>query len=116
MAPNPLAWTAKYFEVWNAHDVAGIQALHADASSLKDWAASFGPTAAAVAEGIGGIWKGAPGIKIEIVDVYTCGEADLTCVANIRVVVDAETTLKVCDVIEYNAEGKVVSLVAYKAD
>lgn len=48
-----VALTKKYFEVWNAHDVAGIQALHAATSSLADWDASHGPTNAAVAAGIG---------------------------------------------------------------
>ena len=103
------------FAVWNAHDVAGIQALHAPASSLKDWDASHGPTNEAVAAGIGGIWKAVPEIKIEIVDVYTMGPS-MTCVANIKVIVDASTTLKVCDVIEYDSAGLVVSLNAYKAD
>ena len=84
-------------------------------SKLKDWDAEHGPTNADVAKGIGGIWTAVPAIKIEIVDVYTCGPS-LTCVANIKVIVDATTTLKVCDVIEYDASGKVVSLNAYKAD
>ena len=44
------------------------------------------------------------------------GDKSNTCVANIRVIVDADTTLKVCDVIEYDASGLVVSLNAYKAD
>ena len=55
-----------------------------------------------------------PKIKVEVIDVFACG-ADLTCVANIKVIVDDDTTLKVCDVIEYNAEGLVVSLNAYLA-
>ena len=84
-----------------------------------------------------------PAIKIEVVDVYTCGTS-LTCVANIKVaeaitgplpfllvslsarfrfdlyalpvqvIVDENTTLKVCDVIEYDSDGKVVSLNAFK--
>ena len=32
-----------------------------------------------------------------------------------QVMVDANTTLKVCDVIAYDSDGKVVSLNAYKA-
>jgi len=32
----------------------------------------------------------------------------------IQVIVDAKTTLKVCDVIEYDSAGKIVSLNAYK--
>lgn len=110
-----IALTKKYFEVWNAHDVDGIKILHAEMSKLKDWDAEHGPTNEDVAKGIGGIWTAVPAIKIEIVDIYLCG-AEKTCVANIKVIVDAETTLKVCDVIEYDDKGLVVSLNAYKAD
>ena len=110
-----IALTKKYFEVWNAHDVPGIQALHAPTSLLKDWDAEHGPTNEAVAKGIAGIWAAVPDISIQIVDIYTCGDS-LTCVANIKVVVDASTTLKVCDVIAYDAQGLVASLNAYKAD
>ena len=79
-----LALTTSYFSTWNAHDVAGIEALHAAESTLTDWDASHGPTNADVAKGIGGIWSAVPEIKIEIVDIYTCGKA-LSCVANINV-------------------------------
>ena len=54
-----------------------------------------------------------PDIKIEIKDIFTCGEAK-TCVANIHVVVNAETTLNVCDVFEFDDDGLVVSIIAYK--
>ena len=116
MTLDYVALTKKYFEVWNAHDVAGIQALHAAASSLDDWDASHGPSNEAVANGISGIWSAVPEIKIEVIDVFTMGEKSSTCVAHIKVIVDATTTLKVCDVIEYDASGLVVSLKAYKAD
>ena len=109
-----VALTKKYFEVWNAHDVEGITALHAPSSTLTDWDASHGPTNTAVGQGIAGIWKAVPDIKIEILDVYTGSATNATCVANIKVIVDASTTLTVCDVIEYDAAGLVVSLNAYK--
>ena len=46
-----------YFEVWNAHDVAGIKALHAATSKLTDWDASHGPTNEEVSQGIASIWQ-----------------------------------------------------------
>ena len=114
MSIDVVALTNKYFEVWNAHDKPGITALHAPDSTLKDWAAEFSPTNEAVGEGIGGIWAGAPNIKIEIIDIFKCGESK-TCVANITVVVgdDKGTKLNVVDVIEYDSAGLVVSLTAY---
>ena len=44
------------------------------------------------------------------------GDKSNTCVAQIKVIVDQNTTLQVCDVIEYDASGLVVSLNAYKTD
>ena len=105
----------KYFEVWNAHDVEGIKALHAAESTLTDWDAAHGPTNEDVAKGIAGIWAAVPKIKIEVSEIFTCGSAP-TCVANIKVVVDENTTLDVCDIFEFDAAlEKVVSLKAYKA-
>ena len=109
-----VALTKAYFEAWNSHSVEAIQSLHADKSSLHDWDATHGPTAADVAKGIAGIWKSVPAIKVEVVTIYTCG-ADLSAVANIKVVVDATTTLDVCDVIEFDRHGKVVSINAFLA-
>lgn len=109
---NVVALTKTYFEVWNSHDEAALRGLHADASSLHDWDATHGPTNAAVAAGVAGIWKAEPTIKCEIIDLYTCGP-DLTVVANINVVVNAEVTIKVCDVIEFDASGRVTSLNAF---
>ena len=77
--------------------------------------ASHGPTNTEVAQGIAGIWKAVPAIRIEIVDVYTQASRK-TCVANIIVHVDDSTKLKVCDIFEFDGEGKVVSVDAFKAD
>ena len=112
-----VAVVKKYFEVWNAHDVAGIQALHAPSSTLTDWDASHGPTNEAVAKGIGGIWEAVPNIKIEVLNVFTCASYP-KCVANIKVIVGNEegTILNVCDVFEFDEAGLVTSLFAYKAD
>ena len=87
-----VALTKTYFEVWNSHDEAALRGLHADASSLHDWDATHGPTNAAVAAGVAGIWKAEPTIKCEIIDLYTCGP-DLTVVANINVFVSATTSI-----------------------
>jgi UMP-CMP kinase len=113
MAERLRELTIAYFKVWNSHDEAGIEALHAEKSTLKDWNAEHGPTRADVAKGIAGIWKDVPAIKIEIADLFT--SVTNTCVASIRVVVDATTTLKVTDVIEYDDAGLVVRLDAYLA-
>ena len=104
--------TRKYFEVWNAHDVKGIEALHAPASALEDWDGSHGPTNVDVAKGIGGIWAAVPKIQIEVLGVYT--SVTNMCVANIKVIVDETTSLTVCDVITYDNNGLVTDLKAYK--
>ena len=63
---------------------------------------------------LAGIWKAVPKITIDIQNIFTCADAP-TCVVNILVVVDESTTLNVCDVFEFDADGLVVSLKAYKA-
>merc|ERR1719491_785694 len=115
MALDLKALTTEYFQVWNAHDKAGIEKLHAPTSLLKDWDGQHGPTNADVSNGIDGIWKAVPNIKIEVLNVFT--SVTNTCVANVKVIVgdDAGTVLNVVDVIEYDAAGLVVSLNAYKA-
>lgn len=114
MAMDLKALTIRYFQVWNSHDKAGIEALHAEKSTLKDWNAEHGPSKSDVAKGIAGIWKDVPAIKIEILDLFT--SVTKTCIASIKVIVDEVTTLKVLDVIEYDDTGLVVRLDAYKAD
>ena len=64
--------------------------------------------------GIAGIWKAVPKVKIEIKQVFTCGDSK-SCVANIHVVVDENTTLNVCDVFEFDENGLVAKIVAYRA-
>ena len=83
----------------------------------RDRDSSFGPTNADVATGIAGIWAAVPAIKIEIVDVYTqVGSMGRwsTAIANIKVVVDENTTLKVCDVMEFDEKGLLLTLSAFK--
>lgn len=116
LAVDCIKLTEKYFDVWNAHDVSWIQALHATTSLLSDWDGSHGPTNVDVASGIEGIWKAVPEVHIEVVNIYTTGDKSNTCVANIKVIVDATTTLKVSDVIEYDESGLVVALNAYKTE
>ena len=91
-----VALTTKYFEVWNSHDVAGIQALHAAKSRLTDWDGTHGPTNADVSKGIGGIWTAVPAIQIEVRTCF-CGarrlevdsrvetaRVETTCCVNLR--------------------------------
>ena len=101
---DTITLTEQYFEVWNAHAVPGIQALHDPHSTLKDWDGVHGPSNTALAKGICEIWTNVPAIRIGILDVYTCSPG-LACVANIKVIVDADTILKVCNVIEYDTNS-----------
>jgi len=116
MAVDCIKLTEKYFEVWNTHDVSWIQALHAATSTLTDWDGSHGPTNIEVASSIEGVWKAVPEVHIEIVNISTMEDKPNTCVANIKMIVDATTTMKVCDVIDYDESGRVVALNAHKTD
>ena len=91
-----VAVVKKYFEVWNAHDVAGIQALHAPSSTPTDWDAAMARQRG-VATRHRCIWEAVPNIKIEVLNVFTCASYP-KCVANIKVIVGNEegTTFNVC--------------------
>ena len=112
--PSKVDLVNAYFAAWNAHDADAVKALHSPQSTLKDWDAAHGPTNADVAKGIAGIWTAVPAIKIEVVNVFECGD-EPTCVANIKVIVDPETTLNVCDYFTFDSAGLVASIIAYKA-
>ncbi len=63
----------------------------------------------------GGIFKAVPAIKAEILNIFP-STSDLGPVAacELHIVVSAEETLKVLDVIQYDSSGKIKAVRAYK--
>jgi hypothetical protein len=116
---NLTALASTYFEVWNAHDVAGLEGLLAVDATLRDWDISKSG-GKEVAEANGGIFKAVPKIAIEVLQ-YHVSEATSTVSCEILVKLNNATAenptgdvLKVVDIITYDAEGKIKSVRAYK--
>lgn len=114
MALDLDALARNYFAVWNTRDGAAVGACFSPEGTLRDWDVSVSG-AQAVGEANGGIFKAVPGIEITVETLVV--DAPRTTVA-CEILVhlhDAESTvLKVCDVITFNASGKITALRAYK--
>lgn len=78
-----VALAQKYFAMWNAHDVPGLQALFAEGVTLRDWDIEK-TGAAAVAEANGGIFAAVPKIAIEVLSIHV---APATSVAACEILV-----------------------------
>ena len=106
------AATAKYFEVWNSKDLGELRKLFADGATLRDWDVEKAGADEVVAAN-GGIFEAVPAIKIDVLKVHI-SESTLSTISEIHVVVSAEETLKVTDIITFDGEGLITSVRAYK--
>eukprot|EP00316_Scyphosphaera_apsteinii_P024948 CAMPEP_0119326518 /NCGR_PEP_ID=MMETSP1333-20130426/68605_1 /TAXON_ID=418940 /ORGANISM="Scyphosphaera apsteinii, Strain RCC1455" /LENGTH=141 /DNA_ID=CAMNT_0007334845 /DNA_START=18 /DNA_END=443 /DNA_ORIENTATION=- len=104
----------KYFNVWNNHDVPGLQALFADDVTLRDWDISK-TGANEVAEANASIFRALPQINIEVLTIHV-SEATSTAVCEILVKLNngSGEVLKVVDIITYSSQGKIKSVRAYR--
>lgn len=106
-----------YFKVWNAHDVTGLKSLFASSVTLRDWDIQASG-ADKVAAANGNIFSAVPKIAIEVLNVYSSSLADGRQVACCEILVklnnDAKEVLKVVDVIEFDTQGKILAVRAYK--
>ena len=53
-----------------------------------------------------------PGIKIDVLKIHVSADGS-TAACEILVIVNADTTLKVVDIIDYNSAGKITAVRAY---
>jgi hypothetical protein len=138
---TPLEWVHEFFRVWNTHDLAAMEALHAPSSTafnerartasplprtdcrscllcvqFRDWGASWGPTNKDAAKGCQAIWDEVPNVQIRVLTVFLCGK-ELSCVAHLKVMLgnEANTEVNVVNLFEFTEAGKVSSIVGYKA-
>lgn len=108
------ALSEKYFKVWNAHDVPGLANLFTDDVHLRDWdIEKHGKQE--VADANGGIFKAVPKIAIEVLKVHVSeSSSTATCEILVKLNNDEGEILKVCDVITFDGEGQIKSVMAYK--
>ena len=100
--------------MWNAHDATALAALFTPAGTLRDWDVEV-HGAAEVGAANAKIFAAVPNIKIEVLRVHA-SPATATATAEILVHVgdEAKTVLKVADVIAFDADLKIKSVLAYK--
>jgi len=104
-------WVQTYFDTWNRHDAVGLRALLHDDAALRDWEVEK-KGGDAVASANGAIWQSAPSIAIEVLKAHL---TELTAVCEILVKVKPGVEpLKVVDVLEFDSDGKIVAVRAYK--
>ena len=108
------SWCSAYFDAWNAHDVNALRMLFADNVRLRDWDVDVSGIDA-VAKANAGIFASAPRIAIEILQIHLSDEShSAVCEILVRVNDAASTVLRVVDVIEFDTDGKILAVRAYK--
>ena len=101
----------RYFDAWNAKDTTRLEDLFSDDVTLRDWEVDKSGSIEVV-QANADIWKRIPGISIEVISLHVSNETQTVCA---EILVHTPTqTLKVVDVITYNARGLVLSVHAYK--
>ena len=112
-------WTVKkaatrYFEVWNQHDVPGLKSLLTAEATLRDWNVEKSGSEA-VAKANAQIFADVPGIKIEVLTVHvSAATRTAACEILVKLNNGKGDELKVVDIISFDAQGKILSVRAYK--
>tara|TARA_Y100001970_G_scaffold233261_1_gene290693 strand:- start:584 stop:913 length:330 start_codon:yes stop_codon:yes gene_type:complete len=102
--------TLNYFKTFSSQDPDGLRGLFSNDVYLRDWEINV--------EGIDGVVAANKGIfdsvdTINVVPVKICETGNMT-ISEIEVHVNSTEVLKVVDVIEFDSEGKIVAVRAYK--
>ena len=104
--------TIKYFDAFSAKDMAVLEELYAKNIYLRDWEGTY-VGAMAVLNANNELFSNVDALVIRPILLH-CDEDALTVVAEIEIMIaDAEPML-VADIIEFNAQGGIRSIRAYK--
>eukprot|EP00242_Pyramimonas_sp_CCMP2087_P006512 CAMPEP_0198209972 /NCGR_PEP_ID=MMETSP1445-20131203/18013_1 /TAXON_ID=36898 /ORGANISM="Pyramimonas sp., Strain CCMP2087" /LENGTH=114 /DNA_ID=CAMNT_0043883897 /DNA_START=219 /DNA_END=563 /DNA_ORIENTATION=- len=103
-----------YFDVWNTHDGTAVGQLFAPEGTLRDWDV-FVKGAEEVGLANANIFAAVPGIKITVEKLHpTEPTKTVACEILVHLNNDAKEVLKVVDIIEFNSDGKITAIRAYK--
>lgn len=106
--------TNKYFEIWNSHDSKKIGELFGQSGILRDWEIlAEGRENIIVANQ--NIFNEIPDVKVEVLEMHI--SKNTNTVSNeilVHLNNDDDEILKVVDIIEYDIDGLIKSLRAYK--
>jgi ketosteroid isomerase-like protein len=110
MAMNPEATLRQYLAAYERKDLAAIDALLHDSVWLQDWNLSAQGKAAVLAETRKN-FDGAQTLTIETRRVMVSTD---TAAAELHIVVNEHIALDVVDVLQVDAQGRILSIRAYK--
>ncbi len=102
--------TLNYFSTFSNQDADGLRELFSRDVSLRDWEIS--------ANGIDDVISANQGIfdsvkTISIIPIEICETGNMTA-SEIEIHINNEETLRVVDVLEFNGDGKISAVRAYK--
>ena len=102
----------KYFETFSNKDIDGLADMFANEVRLQDWEiVAIGKTAVLLANE--NIFSSVDTIQVSPTSLYCEGNA---IVAELKICVDKKTNLLVVDIIEFNEDGKITAIRAYKGN
>jgi hypothetical protein len=102
--------TRKCLAAYQAKDMATIASMFHPNVVLRDWNSEVRGHTAAVEEFTRN-FEQADTLKIEIKSFY---QAELSAAAELEIIVNGTEVLNVVDVLSFNEEGKILSIVAYR--
>ena len=110
MARDLLAGAQTYFEAFSRHDLKGLGAMFSDKVTLTDWdIVKHGKDA--VLDANKSIFDSFPLIKIRFERAYISGRS---VASEIVIHLDSSTSFGVVDVLDFDDDGLIVSVRAYK--
>lgn len=99
-----------YLEAYARKDLEGLAALLADTVVLRDWTVRVVGKPAVLAE-TGKNFEAAQSLHIDVLHLYESANA---VAAELRILVDGVHELFVTDVLEFDAQGQIAAIRAYR--
>ena len=102
-----------YFSTFQNKDLHSLSDMFDEEISLKDWNI-FAQGKKFVMEANAEIFNALDKIEVNVLNLYSCG---MTIIAEIVISInDADEILPVVDIITFNSDGKIESIVAYRGN
>ena len=98
-----------YLAAYAARDLAVVEAMFADAITLRDWKVRVTGKAAALAETRKN-FESVDSLAIEVLAAY---ERDAGAASELKIVVNGRDILHVVDMFDFDAEGRITAIRAY---
>lgn len=105
----PLDLVRAYLDAYAARDLAAVEAMFADAITLRDWKIHVVGKAAALAE----TRKNFESVESLSIDVLAAYERGGGVAAELKILINGKDSLYVVDVFDFEADGRISAIRAY---